>query len=236
MVAAKAIKQYHLYVMKEDQNIIGSIKSFLEAQQDAGIEWLNIPKSCLGPSILQGIRASIHNCCRCKLSSARANIVFGDGDPHAKLMFIGEAPGIEEDKSGLPFVGKAGALLTKIIQAIDLTRDRVYISSIVKCHPPGNRTPEADEIASCKPFMIQQIQAIHPAIICTLGAVATHSILQTEKPITRLRGRFYEFQGIKVMPTFHPAYLLRNPQDKRLVWEDMQKIQALYRESGLYDL
>lgn len=214
----------------EAHKFITTLKEHLIDQYDAGVEWIQIPKNSLGPLIVKELEASIQNCNRCKLASSRTRIVFGEGDPNAKLIFIGEAPGVDEDHSGRPFIGKAGMLLTKIIQAIDLSREQVFITSVVKCRPPENRTPEPDEIAACEPFLSKQIQAIRPAIICTLGSVATHTLLKTKEPITKLRGTFHKYLGIPVMPTFHPAYLLRNPQSKRLVWEDMQKIQALYQK------
>jgi DNA polymerase len=223
------------YESEESQKIIKDLKEFLKTQRDAGQEWLSLPKHILGPTILAEVKASMQNCTNCKLSSSRIRIVFGEGSPNARLFFIGEAPGAEEDRTGRPFIGKAGELLTKIIQAINLSRDQVYISSVIKCRPPGNRNPEPDEIIACKPFIIKQIQAIQPSIICTLGSVATQVILNNNEPITKCRGKFHECKGIHVMPTFHPAYLLRNPKDKKLVWEDMQKIQALYQKLRLSD-
>ena len=173
---------------------------------------------------LMDIREDVGDCTRCKLSSGRTHIVFGDGDPGARLVFVGEGPGAEEDRQGVPFVGAAGNLLTNIIGAMKLSRETVYICNIVKCRPPGNRTPESDEIATCIPFLKRQLEAIQPEIICTLGAVATHSLLDVTTPISRLRGRFHDWQGIPVMPTFHPAFLLRNPERKREVWEDMKQV------------
>lgn len=178
---------------------------------------------------LAHIREVLGECTRCPLHQGRKKIVFGQGNPHARLMFIGEGPGEDEDKQGLAFVGKAGQLLTKIIAAIDLTRDDVYITNIVKCRPPRNRDPEENEISACLPFLEQQIRSIRPAIICALGAPASKTLLKTRDPISRLRGRFHDMNGIKVMPTYHPAYLLRNPSDKRLVWEDMKKIREEIR-------
>ncbi|MBN2374307.1 uracil-DNA glycosylase [bacterium] len=214
---------------KEIQKIITDLKAHLKAQHDAGLEWMRIPKENLNSLIMTGFSASIQNCNRCRLARSRNNIVFGEGNTNAKLMFIGESPGMEEDHSGRPFVGKSGMLLTRIIQAINLSREEVFITSVIKCRPPENRPPEPDEIAACEPFLIQQIEVIRPAIICTLGSVAAHTLLKTEKPITKLRGAFHEFSGIKVMPTFHPAYLLRNPKEKKLVWDDMQKIRDMYQ-------
>jgi DNA polymerase len=176
---------------------------------------------------LQDISTDLGDCRRCKLCSTRTNIVFGAGDPKARLVFVGEGPGADEDSAGLPFVGRAGQLLTKIIEAIRLTRDQVYICNVVKCRPPNNRFPEPDEVAACSPFLIRQLEAIRPTVICCLGAAAAQTILQTKMSIGRLRGRFHEYMGAKVMPTFHPSYLLRNPEAKRDVWEDMKKVRAL---------
>ncbi len=218
------------YTLEEVKAIISGLREHLLFQLDSGLEWLQIPKNTLKPLILKALSSSSQICHKCGLSSSRTKTVFGEGDPCAKLIFIGEAPGADEDLTGRPFTGKAGDLLDKIIQAIDLSRDSVFITSVVKCHPPENRTPKPDEIAACEPFLIKQIQVISPAIICALGSVAAQTILKTGEPITKLRGRFHEYHGILVMPTFHPAYLLRNPQAKKLVWEDMQKIQALYQK------
>jgi len=180
---------------------------------------------------LDMLREMLRDCTRCNLHQKRNRIVFGQGNPHARLMFIGEGPGAEEDRQGLPFVGRAGQLLTRIIAAIGLKREEVYITNIVKCRPPGNRDPRPDEIITCLPFLKQQIRLIRPSILCTLGSPATKTVLQTDAPISRLRGRFHEMDGIPVMPTYHPAYLLRNPAQKRPVWEDMQKVQRMYLEN-----
>ena len=178
---------------------------------------------------LADIRFDLGDCQRCKLASGRKHIVFGAGNANAKIMFVGEGPGIEEDQKGEPFVGAAGQLLTRIIKAIQLTREQVYICNIIKCRPPGNRNPETDEIESCLPFLDRQIAAMQPDFICALGKVAAQTLLQSDVPISRLRGRFYEYNGIKVLPTFHPAYLLRNPEKKRDVWEDMKMLMKEYR-------
>lgn len=168
------------------------------------------------------------DCRRCKLCTlGRNKIVFGVGNPKARLMFVGEGPGEEEDKRGEPFVGKAGQLLTKIIEAIGLTRDQVYIANVIKCRPPGNRNPEPDEVASCEPFLFRQIDAIQPRVIVPLGKFAAQCLLKTADPITRLRGRTFEYRGATLIPTFHPAYLLRNPSAKREVWEDMKKVRSI---------
>ncbi len=182
---------------------------------------------------LAALEEDLQNCCRCALGSGRGKLVFGAGNPDADLMFIGEAPGYHEDRQGIPFIGPAGQLLTKIIEAIGLTREQVYIANICKCRPPNNRTPTPDESAACIPFLHRQIDIIQPRIIVTLGNPATRGILQTSQGITRARGRFTVWRGIEVMPTFHPSYLLRKASAKREVWEDMQKVWHRMRELGL---
>lgn len=181
---------------------------------------------------LEDIRADLGNCQRCKLGKKRTNLVFGDGNPKARLVFVGEGPGFDEDQQGKPFVGAAGKLLTKIINAMGLDRKDVYICNIIKCRPPKNRNPEPDEIKACLPFLKQQLAAIKPEYICTLGGVATKTLLQTNDAISRLRGKFFEFKKIKVMPTYHPAFLLYNPDRKREVWEDIQKLMKAMAEQG----
>jgi uracil-DNA glycosylase family 4 len=181
------------------------------------------------PETLQHIRADLGDCQRCGLAAKRSHIVFGEGDPSARLVFVGEGPGHEEDRSGRPFVGAAGQLLSKIIEAMKLRRDQIYICNVIKCRPPGNRNPEPDEITACRPFLERQLTAIAPQVICTLGAFAAQSLLNDTAPISRLRGRFHDYNGIRLMPTFHPAYLLRNPDRKREVWDDMKKIMAVLR-------
>jgi uracil-DNA glycosylase len=179
---------------------------------------------------LAAIRADIGDCTRCKLHTlGRQQIVFGVGNPDADLMFVGEAPGADEDIQGIPFVGRAGQLLTKIIEAIDLKRDDVYIANVIKCRPPGNRNPEPDEIAQCEPFLFRQIDSIKPKVIVTLGKFAAQTLLRTEDPISRIRGRVFDYRGAKLVPTFHPAYLLRNPSSKREVWEDMKLVRNLLK-------
>ncbi len=174
---------------------------------------------------LEAIREDIGDCRRCKLHEHRKTIVFGEGDPQAKLVFVGEGPGAEEDATGRPFVGRAGQLLDKIILAIGLKREDVYIANIVKCRPPGNRTPERDEADTCEPFLLRQLAFIRPDVIVALGSPAFQCLLRTREPITRARGEWREWNGIKVMPTFHPAFLLRSPDKKREVWEDMKKVR-----------
>lgn len=173
---------------------------------------------------LEALREEIGDCRRCKLSGGRQTIVFGEGNPDADLMFIGEAPGKEEDIQGRPFVGDAGRLLTRLIEKMGFAREEVYIGNIVKCRPPMNRDPDDDEIRTCIRFIEKQIEIIAPKIIVSLGRISAHTFLNTKTPISRLRGTFYEYRGIPLMPTFHPAYLLRNPKDKWLVWDDAQKV------------
>jgi uracil-DNA glycosylase len=174
---------------------------------------------------LEELRAAIGDCRRCKLWSGRTHLVFGVGNPKSRLMFIGEGPGRDEDLQGEPFVGRAGQLLTDIItKGMGLRREDVYIANVVKCRPPENRNPEPDEVASCEPFLKKQIDLVRPEIIIALGKFAVQTLLQTKAPITKLRGHWHSYHGIKLMPTFHPAYLLRNPGDKKLVWEDIKKV------------
>jgi len=175
---------------------------------------------------LEEIRADIGDCQRCKLAPTRTTIVFGSGNPKAEIVFVGEAPGYEEDQRGLPFVGEAGQLLTKIIESMGIKREDAYICNILKCRPPGNRNPEADEVFACSPFLKRQIAAIRPKIVCCLGKFAAQTLLQNGAPISRLRGEFHDIDGMRVIATFHPAYLLRSPEKKREVWEDMKAIRA----------
>src|SRR5919198_637811 len=178
-----------------------------------------------GPTV-DIVRAEIGDCQRCKLAPLRTNIVFGSGNAHAELVFVGEAPGYDEDQQGLPFVGRAGQLLTKIIESIDLKREDVYICNVLKCRPPENRNPEPDEVAACNPFLRKQLAAIRPKIVCCLGTFAAQTVIQTASSISKLRGKFFDMDGMRVIATFHPAYLLRSPEKKRDVWEDMKQIRA----------
>jgi DNA polymerase len=180
-------------------------------------------------SLLALIKADIGpDCSRCKLHAlGRKQVVFGVGNPDADLMFVGEAPGADEDIQGIPFVGRAGQLLTKMIQAINLERDQVYIVNVIKCRPPENRNPEPDEVATCEPFLFQQIDAVRPRVIVALGSFAAKALLRTTDSISRLRGRIYDFRGAKLIPTFHPAFLLRSPERKRDAWEDLKRARAL---------
>jgi uracil-DNA glycosylase len=174
---------------------------------------------------LDAIREDLGECTRCKLHEHRRTIVFGEGNPRASLAFVGEGPGAEEDATGRPFVGRAGQLLDKIIAAIGLSREDVYIANIVKCRPPLNRTPERDEVETCEPFLFRQLMFIRPRVIVALGSPAFQTLLRTKESITRARGEWREWNGMKVMPTFHPAFLLRSPDKKREVWEDMKKVR-----------
>jgi uracil-DNA glycosylase family 4 len=177
---------------------------------------------------LDELRAFIGDCTRCKLAPMRTNLVFGVGNPNADLMFVGEAPGADEDARGEPFVGRAGQLLTDIIErGMGMTRDDVYICNVIKCRPPGNRNPENDEVASCEPFLFRQIDLVKPRAIVGLGTFAVQALLKIKTPISKLRGNWHEVRGVKLMPTFHPAYLLRNPGDKRLVWSDIQMVMKM---------
>jgi uracil-DNA glycosylase len=186
-----------------------------------------------GRRTLEQVRAELGDCQRCKLAGTRRNIVFGNGDPHAPLVFIGEAPGEEEDRRGLPFVGKAGQLLDKMIEAMGWTRDAVYVGNTLKCRPPGNRNPEPDETAACEPFLSAQLQAIRPRMIVTLGKPAAQLLLRSSAPISALRGKFHDWRGIPVMPTFHPAFLLRSPERKRDTWDDLKQVIAALQRLGI---
>ena len=205
------------------------LRQHLETERTFGVEEIAVsaaPAVKISDKVkaLAALESEYKNCQICALSGTRTRVVFGSGNPEARLLFVGEAPGYEEDLQGQPFVGAAGQLLTKIIEAMKLKREEVYIANCLKCRPPGNRNPLPAEIAACSPILAKQIGIIAPRIICALGKFAAQTLLETEEPISRLRGKFHDFHGIKLMPTFHPAYLLRNPADKKLVWEDMQKI------------
>jgi len=190
----------------------------------------SVPLFTSAADALSAVRTDIGDCTRCKLhAQGRTQIVFGVGNPEADLMFVGEAPGADEDIQGFPFVGRAGQLLTKIIEAIDLKREDVYIANVIKCRPPGNRNPEPDEVETCEPFLFRQIDIIKPKVIVALGKFGAQTLLRTLDPISRLRGRVYNYRGAKLIPTFHPAYLLRNPGSKREVWEDMKLVRSLLK-------
>ncbi len=191
------------------------------------------PPSTGGAARLRVVREELGECTRCKLSGGRQQIVFGTGNADAPLVFVGEAPGAEEDRTGEPFVGAAGQLLTKMIEAMGFSRDDVYIANIIKCRPPGNRNPEADEIAACEPFLKAQLASLRPRMIVCLGKFAAQTLLRSDAPISRLRGRLQAYEGIPLMPTFHPAFLLRNPAAKREVWADLQLVMSELDRLGI---
>jgi uracil-DNA glycosylase family 4 len=226
--------------------VIGGFRAWVEDARDSFAEgfprggrvWRAMPAEGLrgAPSAdadgtaLAAVREALGDCRRCKLCERRTQIVFGVGNPRAALMFIGEGPGEEEDRQGEPFVGRAGQLLTEIItKGMGLRRSDVYIANVVKCRPPGNRNPEPDEISACQPFLLAQIDAVDPQLIVALGKFAAQTLLETATPISKLRGRWFSFRGRRLMPTFHPSYLLRNPGDKKLVWEDIQLVMQELR-------
>ena len=207
---------YRVFSMSDGATNVDQPVFEIDAKVDeAGIEDL---------TTLDAIHEKIADCRKCGLGSMRTNLVFGEGNPHADLVFVGEAPGEQEDRQGRPFVGRAGQLLTRIIEAMGLKRQDVYICNILKCRPPGNRNPKPAEIRACEPFLLQQLDVIRPKVICTLGTFAAKTLLDTDVPISLLRGKFHAYHGIKLMPTYHPAYLLRNPGSKKQVWEDVQVI------------
>lgn len=205
------------------QNKAESKKNFQPSLPDK----IAVPQQKQRVETLETIRNDLGNCQRCKLCARRKNLVFGAGNPNARLVFVGEAPGYEEDIQGQPFVGASGQLLTKMINAMGLGRDDIYICNLLKCRPDGNRNPLPEEILACQPFLKRQLELIKPEVICTLGGFASQNLLGVNTGITKLRGRFHSYNGIKLMPIFHPAYLLRNPAGKRAAWEDLQKIMMV---------
>jgi uracil-DNA glycosylase family 4 len=209
--------------MLEPQDEMSPDAGVMTHDQSAPVVFAKSPAEALA-----ALRLDIGDCTRCKLHTlGRTQIVFGVGNPDADLMFVGEAPGADEDMQGIPFVGRAGQLLTKIIEAIDLKREDVYIANVIKCRPPGNRNPDPDEVETCEPFLFRQIDSIKPKVIVALGKFASQALLRTLDPISRLRGRVFTYRGATLVPTFHPAYLLRNPASKREVWEDMKLVKKL---------
>ena len=206
----------------------------LEFFRDIGVRDLFLDQASSGgvPALSPGsmpdlpsLAKFVEGCPRCKLSKGRTKIVFGQGSSHAELMFVGEAPGRDEDEQGLAFVGRAGQLLTKIIEAMGKKREEVFIANVIKCRPPNNRNPEPDEVAACRPFLEEQIRLISPKVIVTLGTFAAQVLLETDEPIGRMRGQWRSAHGARVMPTFHPAFLLRSPERKKDVWEDMKLVR-----------
>lgn len=217
----------------ELRGLVSGFRRHLEWRQRGGAFGAPVGQKPSRDGLLARVREELGDCTRCKLHERRKNIVFGVGDPNAHLMFVGEAPGADEDRLGEPFVGRAGQLLDKMIVAMGWTRSTVFIANTLKCRPPNNRDPEPDETEACEPFLHQQIEAIDPQVIVTLGRPAAHLILQTRAPISRLRGRWQDLNGRLVMPTFHPAYLLRSPDKKREAWSDLQQVMAKLNELGV---
>lgn len=225
-------------IIDEYLRIIASVKSHVEEQMALGFSSTPASEpddggaaaSAAAYESMEDIRIAVESCQKCSLCETRTNTVFGAGDENAKLVFVGEAPGADEDKQGVPFVGRAGQKLTQIIEAMGLSRSEVYIANVLKCRPPGNRNPLPEEIQKCEPYLMAQLQFIEPKVICALGGFAAQTLLRTDTGISRLRGRFHTYQGIRLMPTYHPAYLLRNPKAKRDVWEDVQKVMIEYEK------
>ena len=221
--------------MTEDRKTASAGPADLAFFRDLGVRDLYLSKPAgagavpaLSPGSmadLPALETFLSGCPRCKLAPTRTHIVFGQGNPNADLMFVGEAPGRDEDEQGLAFVGRAGQLLTKIIEAMGRRRDDVYIANVLKCRPPNNRNPERDEVETCRPFLDEQIRLIDPRVIVTLGTFAAQALLQTDEPISRMRGQWRTVRGVRVMPTFHPAFLLRSPERKKDVWEDMKLVR-----------
>ena len=221
-------------------DLVKGVRQIVEGEMMAGVGELYVSASAKNKKaaklpvgedgILDLVKGNVSVCKLCALAAKRNNTVFGEGSSSAKLMFVGEAPGRDEDIQGKPFVGRAGKLLTDIIEAMGLKRDDVYIANILKCRPPENRNPLPEEIVKCSPYLLRQIQTIKPRVICTLGKFASQTLLETETSISALRGKFHDYHGLKLMPTYHPAYLLRNPSSKKEVWNDMK---AIARELGI---
>ena len=211
---------------------LDALAATLRHHRDMGVTEVTLGGDYLaGPGgVLATQQRALQGCRRCKLCEARASIVFGSGNPEADLVVIGEGPGADEDAQGLPFVGRAGQLLTRMLASVDLSRDEVYICNAVKCRPPGNRNPEADELAACRPFLDAQLGAIRPKVVLALGSVATQALLQTKEPIGKLRGRLHQFGDAVLVPTFHPAFLLRNPgpEYRRMAWDDLKLAKREY--------
>lgn len=221
-------------------SVIKDIKAYLKSEEEYGTGEILIPGArasetmkASAPSrsgMLLSLKDEVLKCKACPLHKTRRNVVFGDGDPESKLVFVGEAPGYDEDLQGLPFVGQAGKLLTKMIEAMGLSRHSVYICNVLKCRPPENRQPQPEEVAACKEYLLRQIEIISPKVICCLGRHAACALLETEDPISKIRGKEIDYNGIIVVPTFHPAYLLRNSGGKREAWEDLKKIKRILSE------
>lgn len=210
--------------------LTGALKSYLEELKQSGVDELplmRVEQLSAGRESLADVRTDLGDCRRCRLAGTRKNIVFGVGSEKAKVLFVGEAPGRDEDLQGEPFVGEAGQLLTRMISAMGYERSEVYICNVLKCRPPENRNPAQDEITACSPFMLRQVQVIAPKAIVALGTFAAQTLLNSKEPISRLRGRFHDYHGVPLMPTFHPAFLLRSPEKKREVWSDLQHVMKI---------
>ncbi len=215
-------------------SVIDKTQAYLKYLEQTGETFIPLPRvktktesASTKRTELLNLYQEVITCIKCdELAKRRKSVVFGSGNAQAELVFVGEAPGFDEDAQGLPFVGKAGQLLTKIIQAMGLTRNDVFICNVLKCRPPGNRNPLPEEIMNCKPYLVKQLEMIQPKVICALGNFAAQLLLKTDRSISELRGKFHDYHGIKVLPTYHPAYLLRNPSEKKKVWEDMKLIMA----------
>ena len=223
---------------RDEADLLIRVRQFLEQQAELGLETLPKQPPVIREAgdhfqpepgeILESLEQKARSCEACSLCSSRSSVVFGSGNPDAGIMFVGEAPGAEEDRSGLPFVGAAGQLLTRMIEAIGMSRDDVYIANVIKCRPPQNRDPLPEEIAACEPFLCKQIARVDPIVICTLGRIAAQTLLKTTEPIARLQGKVFDYSGINLVPTYHPAALLRNAQLKRPAWEDLKLVRSLY--------
>lgn len=218
-----------------------ALESYLQFLKDLGVEALPARKQlrrfldldlAVPVTSVAELHEVVKNCTKCKLHRTRTHAVPGEGPPRVKLMLVGEAPGRDEDLEGRPFVGRAGKLLDQMLTAIKIQRSEVYITNVVKCRPPGNRNPEPEEIEACLPYLAQQIKLLRPSLICTLGLIAAQSVLGHNEPLSKLRGRIHEKNGIKVVVTYHPAFLLRFPNRKREAWEDLKMLQSLYKEVG----
>jgi len=217
-------------VRRDLADLAASLRQHLSYQALMGLEWLPselIPISQALPETLDDIRVSLGECTRCRLHSSRTHIVFGEGNPSATIVLVGEGPGRDEDRLGRPFVGAAGKLLDRIIAAMGRGREEVYICNVIKCRPPKNRDPQPEEVESCGPFLRHQLRAIRPQVILALGSFAAQFLLSSQQPISKLRNRVHQFEGIPVVPTYHPAYLLRNPLQKRQAWKDVQLLRSL---------
>ncbi|MDE2998905.1 MAG: uracil-DNA glycosylase [Gemmatimonadota bacterium] len=211
----------------ETKETLAAVRTFIQAQAEFGLSEFRLARTDAAAR-LTDFHGSIRDCRMCGLCESRRAVVFGSGNPEADLMFVGEAPGAEEDRTGMPFVGPAGELLTRMIEAIGFQRDEVYIANVIKCRPPGNRDPKPEEVSTCKPFLERQIEYIQPVAICALGLFAARTLLETDEPMSSLRGRLFSYRGIHLIPTYHPAALLRNRQWKRPAWEDLQHLRRVY--------